>query len=923
MDANGTRFQLLLGRDDWARCRTAADRPVADDLARSDSGIDADFSWDGERHELTLGLRAFIFRSAPGNRPVALAERRGAAVDRYGNLYWISPDGTEIVVRSAATGEATHFWGSLDLCNRPCDGDTRGGFDALPGATAARPVALAGLAVTTQHYLVAGTVDPPGLLVFDLQTGGEPRQLLWPPAVPFAPFDLAETQDGGVLVLDRLGCRAWQLDRTFAAIAHHATQPPLRADDFLSVGGGAAHPPRPQAITLDLAIPLAAVNPVAVAGLPDGSFLVLDSPSGASFSAVLRYADGRLAGSAVSTAKAAAFVVPDQGEPFRLLGHDFAYAESWSARDGELQDLLLVAGQDGDQAFAFQITRSGEQIDLHPLPELFPLRLFGGRALVVGSGPAAGFAFYDSEEVWVPLVAQRRVRFATAAVLTVPGLDGKQPGCVWHRLLLDARIPPGCAVEVESRASDDAALLPAVAWSAEPALLRRATGSELPWQTAERVAGIDTWELLFQRAQGRYLDLRLTLSGTSRSTPRLRALRAWYPRFSYLDHYLPAIYREDGASASFLDRFLANFEGLFTRIEDRIAAVELLLDVRSAPAEALDWLAGWFGVALDPAWDEPRRRLFLRHATDFFEWRGTVPGLAMALRLAFDDCADDSVFAVPQPANPAIHIVEAFRTRTVPAVVYGAAPAASPAQGLPLRVQQERWEPSQGASELARRYAAQAGQTYPAQAPNRQADPQGYTAWTAFSRQTLGFVPRATAADVEIWQEFLEGRYPTVAALNAAWRTAYADWSAVELPQVPPLNAAALADWLLFEGVVLPSRDAAHRFTIYLPQSTLTAADRDRRLDLARRIASLEKPAHTTFEVKLHWAFFRLGEARLGEDTIVDLGGRSPDFMAPFTLDRSALGSGYLAPDRSSRLSSPCPLPGGGCQPRSTAGGTR
>ena len=78
---------------------------------------------------------------------------------------------------------------------------------------------LAGFAVTTHHYLAAGYIadDEQGLLLFDLQAGGTPMRLLWPP--PFAPFDLADTPDGGLLILDRSNATYFQ--------RHVATRPDL------------------------------------------------------------------------------------------------------------------------------------------------------------------------------------------------------------------------------------------------------------------------------------------------------------------------------------------------------------------------------------------------------------------------------------------------------------------------------------------------------------------------------------------------------------------------------------------------------------------------------------------------------------------------------------------------------------------------
>ena len=94
------------------------------------------------------------------------------------------------------------------------------------------------------------------------------------------------------------------------------------------------------------------------------------------------------------------------------------------------------------------------------------------------------------------------------------------------------------------RAANDERDLPITAWRQEPPFYLRGDGSELPFVGKSSIEGNGTWELLFQHAQGRYLQLKLILSGNERVTPHLQALRIYYPRFSYLEHYLPAVYRE-------------------------------------------------------------------------------------------------------------------------------------------------------------------------------------------------------------------------------------------------------------------------------------------------------------------------------------------------------------------------------------------
>jgi phage tail-like protein len=410
-----------------------------------------------------------------------------------------------------------------------------------------------------------------------------------------------------------------------------------------------------------------------------------------------------------------------------------------------------------------------------------------------------------------------------------------------------------------------------------------------------------TYELLFQRAQGRYLQVRLELRGDGRSSPRVRALRAWFPRFSYLERYLPGVYREDPASSSFLDRYLANIEGMSTAIEDRIAAAQVLLHPQTVPADWLDWLASWFDLALDPMWDDARRRLFLANAMRFFAARGTMRGVEIALRFALDACVDASVYEDTRPpALATARIVESFRTRRTPGVVFG-----DPTDLEPLRVVSTtpRWVPEQGAEVLHAGYAAYLergglpGRSYPI------ADPGDETteAWRTFSLAAVGFVPQIPDADA--WQAFLSHRYPNAAAAATAHGLSGtpADFDELEPPEALPADAAPLLDWYQFEAVVLPMKRKAHRFTVLLPwpmrilDSSGHQLDHVQLRDLAKRIADVQKPAHTICDVKFFWAAFRVGEARLGDDTLLASGSRVPELVEPAVLGRDYVGTTTLA----------------------------
>src|SRR5205085_5321636 len=112
--------------------------------------------------------------------------------------------------------------------------------------------------------------------------------------------------------------------------------------------------------------------------------------------------------------------------------------------------------------------------------------------------------------------------------------------------------------------------------------------------------------------------------------------------------------------------------------------------------------------------------------------------------------------------------------------------------------------------------------------------------------------------------------------LNSAYRftgsaalTSFADVQAKlwdgQLARSLPASGRFLQDWILVASVVAPAARSAHRFTVLLPVSVADSLEiQTRKRDVARRVTGIEKPAHTSFDVKLYFALFRVGAARLG-----------------------------------------------------------
>src|SRR5262249_36180205 len=178
MDSNRTRFHLLLGRDEWARNTVDGVSSIFDSVQLAGPS----FSWNPARSEMTLGVRVNLFRSAPGNQPPTIDQRRGAAQDRFGNWYWIDASDNELLVNSSGTSVTTHFWSSLDEIARAREVED-GKFGALSPQIPARPFLFSSLAVTGLHFLFVGLIEPKGFLVFDLFRGGAPPPVAFPAGI--------------------------------------------------------------------------------------------------------------------------------------------------------------------------------------------------------------------------------------------------------------------------------------------------------------------------------------------------------------------------------------------------------------------------------------------------------------------------------------------------------------------------------------------------------------------------------------------------------------------------------------------------------------------------------------------------------------------------------------------------------------------
>lgn len=516
----------------------------------------------------------------------------------------------------------------------------------------------------------------------------------------FAPLrlELPALPDGERFRPHRLACDAaggrYALDRAHRRLARIAGTPwPDRAAVAYDPGTFRPAPENgdaPRIVLLPAALP-AQLRPIALAASAEGRLAVSAWGEGGALSVML-LAPGTQA----------------PGLPQRLAGAEHAHALAWldeariALRVCDLDEVLVydldVPPGPEDRAGLLPAGRRYPAADAAPGPfvagQNWPPQLPLARPVPAPGGgdpdPALRFA-----RALVPLAWRAFLGRGSARGLSQ---DSGELDFCWHRLYLEAVIPPGCGVLIELDAGDDAGEpaaarwhphwfgdlgaapeLPADAprghWLAEPSELPHRAGL-LDCPPQPQRCGL--FGVLVQRAgmrlralRGRHLRLRATLFGNGRATPEVAAVRVWGERFSYVRRYLPELYRDEqvfereatGAATphDFLERFVQLFEGWLTPLEDRIADARVLSDPHSVPDAWLPWLAGWTGERFPGRLPAARQRDWLDRAPELRRLRGTLAGLELALDLATGGLV----------ARGAIVVLEDFRLRRTLATLLG------------------------------------------------------------------------------------------------------------------------------------------------------------------------------------------------------------------------------------------------------------
>ena len=92
---------------------------------------------------------------------------------------------------------------------------------------------------------------------------------------------------------------------------------------------------------------------------------------------------------------------------------------------------------------------------------------------------------------------------------------------------------------------------------------------------------------------------------------------------------LPGIYQED----EFAQRFLRAFDEMLAPVFASLDDFAAYLDPALAPADFVEWLAGWVALVLHEGWQLERKRTLVERSVELYRIRGTARGLAEHVEL--------------------------------------------------------------------------------------------------------------------------------------------------------------------------------------------------------------------------------------------------------------------------------------------------
>ncbi|GLY05337.1 phage tail protein [Actinoplanes sp. NBRC 101535] len=197
---------------------------------------------------------------------------------------------------------------------------------------------------------------------------------------------------------------------------------------------------------------------------------------------------------------------------------------------------------------------------------------------------------------------------------TLP-IDSGLPRCRWHRVSLSADVPPAAGLGVAVTVTEDGV----------------APETPADWQAAPPGAR----DLLVRLPPGRFLHLRLRLTGDGAVTPVVRRIRLDFPRTTSAELLPPAFLsdRENPAADDFTQRFLALFDTTVAGVDRVIERYPALLDPAGVPDRVLPWLGGLLGLAFEAGWGAGVRRELLAAAPRLYRRRGTPWAVREAVRI--------------------------------------------------------------------------------------------------------------------------------------------------------------------------------------------------------------------------------------------------------------------------------------------------